>query len=199
MQEWRLQPQRMPSARTMRGIGRAVAGALVAGFMLTAVAPPVRGAGSDEQPLVGIGVVIGLPGTGDSFLDPDIIDASIIGILKGAGLEPWRDQIKPRHVAIVMLSAALPSGAAQGAKIDVTISPIGDSRSLAGGTLLVTPLRDGAGIVQAIGQGRIAPETARPDTLPDSGKSIGARHVQLAQGAVIYRHRTVEQQASIAP
>jgi hypothetical protein len=94
---------------------------------------------SERGMLVGVGVVIGLPGTGDSAIDANAIDSSIVGVLKRAGLEPWRDQIKPGRIAVVMLSAELPVGARDGTQIAVSVSAIGDARSIAGGTLLVTP------------------------------------------------------------
>jgi flagellar basal body P-ring protein FlgI len=94
--------------------GRAVVAALVAALTLSALAPLVRAddsappqlaTASEQGLLVGVGVVIGLPGTGDSAIDAAAIDSSIVGVLKRAGLEPWRDQIKPGRIAVVMLSA----------------------------------------------------------------------------------------------
>lgn len=127
---------------------------------------------AESEPLVGVGLVIGLEGTGDSIVDPAAIDQTIVGVLKRAGLEPWRDQIGPGKVAVVMLSAELPVGTRDGATLDVAIQSIGDASSLAGGTLLVAPLRDSAGVVQAVGQGSLAVDDDN-----------------LADGAVVQRQR----------
>jgi flagellar P-ring protein precursor FlgI len=134
---------------------------LLAGLLLltagrAAAADDMAPADGNAEPLVGVGLVIGLPGTGDSVVDSDFVQSSIVGILKSAGLEPWKDEIKPGRVAMVMLSAELPRDAGDGAVIDVDVRALGNAKSLAGGTLLVAPLRDAAGIVHAVGQGAIA-------------------------------------------
>lgn len=131
------------------------------------------------EPLVGVGLVIGLPGTGDSVVDPAVVETSIVGILKRAGLEPWRGQIGPGKVAVVMLSAEMPGEIRDGETLDVTVQPIGNASSLAGGTLLVAPLRDAEGVVHAVGQGSLAVDDNR-----------------LADGAVVQHRRT--DQATVA-
>ena len=174
--------------------------ATVLAAVLLLIAPLVRAddgeavtlaAGGDKDLLVGIGIVVGLPGTGDSTIDPAVIDASIIGVLKRAGLEPWRDQIAPGRVAVVMLSAALPEAPGDGARIDVSISAIGDARSISGGKLLVTPLRDAEGIVHAVGKGMIAAGL-------DSRGAV-LRTGELAQGAVIHRQGAGDDYAALTP
>lgn len=155
-----------------------LAGAALIGSMQWASADDVTRTASislESEPLVGVGLVIGLQGTGDSAVDPAVIDASIVGVLRRAGLEPWRDQIAPGKVAVVMLSTEMPTGARDGTALDVTLQPIGDASSLAGGTLLVAPLRDAAGAVHAVGQGSLATGDAR-----------------LAGGAVV-QHRLADQ------
>jgi flagellar P-ring protein FlgI len=195
----------MLSARMMRR-GRKLAAALATVLMLSATAPAVRAgeagaptAAADEQGmLVGVGVVIGLPGTGDSTLDANALDSSIVGVLKRAGLEPWRDQIKPGRVAVVMLSAQLPDGAHDGAKIAVSVSAIGDARSIAGGTLLVAPLRDADGTVHAIGQGLIAADGAPPAAVV-AASSTTMRTGELAQGAVLKHQAADRNYAALTP
>lgn len=127
---------------------------------------------AESEPLVGVGLVIGLEGTGDSIVDSAAIDETIVGVLKRAGVEPWRDQIGPGKVAVVMLSAELPVGTRDGATLDVSIRSIGNASSLTGGILLVAPLRDSAGVVQAIGQG-----------------SLSVENSNLTDGAVVQRQR----------
>jgi len=182
--------------------GRRLAAALAAVLMLSATAPAARadqaGASSEQGMLVGVGVVIGLPGTGDSTVDANAIDSSIVGVLKRAGLEPWRDQIKPGRVAVVMLSAELPDGARDGTTIAVSVSAIGDARSIAGGTLLVAPLRDADGTVQAIGQGLIAADGAPPAAVV-AASTATTRTGELAQGAVIKHQDADRNYAALTP
>lgn len=168
---------------TKSTLSRAIilAGALLFGSAQWAAADdaiPASSTSADGEPLVGVGLVIGLHGTGDSAIDPAIIDNSIVGVLKRAGLEPWRNQIGPGKVAVVMLSAAMPAEASDGTILDVSIQPIGNASSLAGGTLLVAPLRDAAGVVHAVGQGPLA--------AADGGVAGGAvvRHQHAARTTV---------------
>jgi flagellar P-ring protein FlgI len=188
--------------------GRTVAAALVAALMLSALAPlaraddgapPQLATASEQGMLVGVGLVIGLPGTGDSAVDANAIDSSIVGVLKRAGLEPWRDQIKPGRIAVVMLSAELPDGARDGTQIAVSVSAIGDARSIAGGTLLVTPLRDADGTVHAIGQGLIAADGAPTAAVLAAAADAGTRTGELARGAVVKRQATDRDYAELTP
>jgi flagellar P-ring protein FlgI len=185
--------------------GRAAFAALLAILMLS-LAPLARAddgqkpnvAADEQDMLVGVGVVIGLPGTGDSRIDANAIDSSIVGILKRAGLEPWRDQIKPGRIAVVMLSAQLPDGAHDGTRIAVSISAIGDARSIAGGTLLAAPLRDSDGTVHAIGQGLIAADGA-PSAAIIAAADTGMRSGELSQGAIIKHQVASRDYASATP
>jgi flagellar P-ring protein precursor FlgI len=143
--------------------------------------------------------VIGLPGTDDSAIDANAIDSSIVGVLKRAGLEPWRDQIKPGRVAMVMLSAQLPDGAREGTQIAVSVSAIGDARSIAGGTLLVAPLRDADGTVHAIGQGPIAADGAPTASVLAAAAGAAMRTGELTQGAVVRRQAAGRSYAELTP
>jgi len=195
----------MLSAGTAMRRGRAAIAALVVALTLSA-APLARAdeagaasvAAGEPGMLVGMGVVIGLPGTGDSTLDANALDSSIVGVLKRAGLEPWRDQIKPGRVALVMLSAELPEGAPDGTKIAVSVSAIGDARSIAGGTLLVAPLRDADGAVHAIGQGLIAADGAPPAAVV-AASAATMRTGALAQGATVKHQVADRSYAALTP
>lgn len=142
------------------------------------------------EPLVGVGLVIGLAGTGDSAIDAKIVDSSIIGTLKRVGIEPWQGEIEPGRVAMVVLSAEMPRDARDGAMIEVRVRAIGNAGSLAGGTLLVAPLRDGAGAVHAVGQGSIAAQELAPagDAIVRAALDRRLPEGRLAQGAAI-RHQ----------
>jgi flagellar P-ring protein precursor FlgI len=166
-----------------------VAAILPAMSALAARAQDATAADGGDNVLVGVGLVIGLAGTGDSTVDQAVVDASIVGVLRRAGLEPWRDQIEPGRVAVVMVSAELPRGSSEGAKIDVDVTAIGDARSIAGGTLLVAPLHDGDGVVHATGQGLIAVRTSSSGTVQASAAVAGLREAQIAEGAVIARQK----------
>jgi flagellar P-ring protein precursor FlgI len=188
--------------------GRTAIPALVAALTLPALTPlaraddglaPQLAVASEESMLVGVGVVIGLPGTGDSAIDANAIDSSIVGVLKRAGLEPWRDQIKPGRVAMVMLSAQLPDGAREGTQIAVSVSAIGDARSIAGGTLLVAPLRDADGTVHAIGQGPIAADGAPTASVLAAAAGAAMRTGELTQGAVVRRQAAGRSYAELTP
>jgi len=188
--------------------GRAAVAALVGALTLSALAPLARADDSappqlatavEQGMLVGVGVVIGLPGTGDSAIDANAIDSSIVGVLKRAGLEPWRDQIKPGRIAVVMLSAQLPDGARDGTQIAVSVSAIGDARSIAGGSLLVTPLRDADGTVHAIGQGLIAADGAPTAAVLAAATDAGMRTGELARGAVVKRQDADRDYAELTP
>jgi flagellar P-ring protein precursor FlgI len=185
--------------------GRAAFAALLA-ILTLSLAPLARAddgqkpnvAAHEEDMLVGVGVVIGLPGTGDSRIDANAIDSSIVGILKRAGLEPWRGQIKPGRIAVVMLSAQLPDGARDGTRIAVSISAIGDARSIAGGTLLAAPLRDSGGTVHAIGQGLIAADGV-PSAAIIAASDTSMRSGALAQGAILKQQVASRDYAAATP
>jgi len=93
--------------------------------------------------LVGYGLVVGLNGTGDSP-NTEFTIRSIVNMLERMGIHVERDrigQVKLKNVAAVMVTASIPPFSRIGNKMDVVISSIGDSKSLLGGTLLITPLR----------------------------------------------------------
>lgn len=173
------------AAAGLRRSRAAVAAALFLLSSLSAGAAAADDGGDKETLLVGVGLVIGLDGTGDSAIDPTFVDASIVGVLKRAGLEPWRGAIEPGRVAMVMLNAELPENAHDGMKIEVSVNAIGDARSLAGGTLLVVPLRDTEGRVHAIGKGSVAADAGTADLVRLT--EAAARQGRLAGGALIAR------------
>lgn len=108
-----------------------------------------------SNPLVGYGLVTGLAGTGDSSRSR-ATRQSISNMLARFGLYVPIDQVQSRNVAAVMVSAELPPFARAGDRLDVTVTSIGDARSLLGGALLMTPLRGPDNAVRALAQGPIA-------------------------------------------
>jgi flagellar P-ring protein FlgI len=107
-----------------------------------------------DNPLVGYGIVTGLAGSGDSSRNEVTRQAlrNVLGRL-GAAVQP--EQISSRNVAVVLVTATLPPSANIGDKIDVTVTSVGDARSLAGGTLMMTPLMGPDQKTYALAQGAL--------------------------------------------
>ena len=112
--------------------------------------------GVRDNPLVGYGLIVGLNGTGDKLTNAGFTRQSLIGMLERLGVNTRDDSLQTKNVAAVMVTANLPPFARQGTYIDVTVSALGDATSLAGGTLLVTPLLGADGEVYAVAQGPVA-------------------------------------------
>ncbi len=112
--------------------------------------------GVRENQLVGYGLVVGLAGTGDSLRNSPFTRQSLAAMLERLGVNASNGNLNTRNVAAVMVTANLPAFAAQGSRIDVTVSALGDARSLAGGQLLVTPLMGADQQVYAVAQGPLA-------------------------------------------
>lgn len=109
--------------------------------------------GVRENPIIGYGLVIGLNGTGDS--GGEITNSSLKKMFEKLGLNP-RNEVSSKNVASVIVTAKLPPFGRIGQRIDLVISSIGDASSLAGGTLIVTPLKGGDDQVYAVASGQIS-------------------------------------------
>ncbi|MFP5384983.1 MAG: flagellar basal body P-ring protein FlgI [Bacteriovoracia bacterium] len=109
--------------------------------------------GVRENPLIGYGLVIGLNGTGDG--GGEITNTSLKKMFQTLGLNPQKE-VTSKNVAAVIVTAKLPAFGRVGQKLDVTVSSIGDASSLAGGTLLVTPLKGGDGQIYAVANGPLS-------------------------------------------
>jgi flagellar P-ring protein precursor FlgI len=112
--------------------------------------------GVRQNQLIGYGLVVGLNGTGDTLNNIPFTKQSLQAMLERLGVNIRGAQIRTGNVAAVMVTANLPAFSTQGTRIDVTVSALGDSKSLQGGTLLVTPLLGADGNVYAVGQGSVA-------------------------------------------
>jgi flagellar P-ring protein precursor FlgI len=142
--------------------------ALAAGLVLLAgMAPAIAGSrikdlvnieGVRGNQLIGYGLVVGLNGTGDFLQNDPFTRQSLEAMLERLGVNIHGQQIMTSDVAAVMVTANLPAFGTQGTPIDVTVSAMGDAKSLMGGTLLVTPLLGADGNVYAVAQGSIAIE-----------------------------------------
>ncbi|WP_434289784.1 flagellar basal body P-ring protein FlgI [Celeribacter sp. SCSIO 80788] len=105
--------------------------------------------------LVGYGLVVGLNGTGDGIRNAPFTEEIMSSILERLGVNVTGEQFRPKNVAAVFVTADLPPFSRAGSKIDVTVSAIGDAKSLLGGTLIMTPLNAPDGHIYAVAQGTI--------------------------------------------
>lgn len=126
--------------------------------------------GYPPQPLIGYGLVVGLNKTGDRR--QTIFSAqTLANMLEKLGVIVAGEQVKIENIAAVMVTAELPPFARAGSRLDVTVSSVGDARSLQGGTLLATALRGPDGSLHALAQG--------PLTLGGFGGGTGGNSVQV--------------------
>ena len=112
--------------------------------------------GVRDNMLVGYGLVVGLNGTGDSLNNSPFTEQSLIGMLERLGVNVRDEKLNTKNIAAVMVTSTLPPFTNQGSRVDVTISALGDAKSLQGGTLLVTPLLGADSQVYAVAQGPVA-------------------------------------------
>lgn len=105
--------------------------------------------------LVGYGLVVGLNGSGDGLRNAPFTEEILSNLLERLGVNVTGEQLRPKNVAAVMVTAALPPFSRAGARIDVTVSAIGDAKSLLGGTLVMTPLNGADGQIYAVAQGAV--------------------------------------------
>jgi flagellar P-ring protein precursor FlgI len=106
--------------------------------------------------LVGYGLVVGLDGTGDQTIQTPFTIQALNSMLMQMGINvPPGTNMRLRNVAAVMVTAVLPPLAQPGQVIDITVSSMGNARSLRGGTLLMTPLKGADGQVYAMAQGNL--------------------------------------------
>ncbi|CAE6815789.1 flagellar basal body P-ring protein FlgI [Paraburkholderia aspalathi] len=188
-------------------LGRAVAFFALACAALPVVTPAhaerlkdlVQIQGVRDNPLIGYGLVVGLDGTGDQTTQTPFTTQTLANMLANLGIsinnqaagstnqQSSLSNIQLKNVAAVMVTAVLPPFARPGEAIDVTVSSLGNAKSLRGGTLLLTPLKGADGQVYALGQGNLA--------VGGAGASANGSKVQvntlaagrIAGGAIVER------------
>ncbi|WP_414708740.1 flagellar basal body P-ring protein FlgI [Ramlibacter sp.] len=145
------------------------AGVAAAAMALLAHAPARAASGGSERirdlasisgvrvnQLIGYGVVVGLDGSGDATNQVQFTGQSVQSLLSQFGVTlPPGVTPQMKNVAAVMVTAALPAFAQPGQQIDITVSSLGNARSLRGGTLLLTPLRGADSQIYAMAQGNL--------------------------------------------
>jgi flagellar P-ring protein precursor FlgI len=177
----------------MRTLGAAlVAGLIFAGNPVSAGATSrikdlANIEGVRQNQLIGYGLVVGLNGTGDTLNNIPFTRQSLQAMLERLGVNIRGQTLRTGNVAAVMVTANLPAFGTQGTRIDVTISALGDAKSLQGGTLLVTPLLGADGNVYAVAQGSLAIGGFQAEG--DAGKiTRGVPTVgRIANGAIVER------------
>jgi flagellar P-ring protein precursor FlgI len=133
--------------------------------------------GVRNNQLAGYGIVVGLDGTGDQTTQTPFTVSSIISMLGQMGVNiPPGTSLQLKNVAAVMVTANLPPFAKPGQAIDITVSSIGNAKSLRGGTLLMTPLKGADSQVYAMAQGNLL--------VAGAGASSGGSSVQVNQLSV---------------
>jgi flagellar P-ring protein precursor FlgI len=137
-------------------VGAALATAPAPVFAFSRVKDLVDVQGIRDNQLVGYGLVVGLNGTGDSLKNAPFTQLSIQTMLERMGTNTKGATMQTKNVAAVMVTANLPAFAAPGSRIDISVSAMGDAKSLQGGTLLVTSLYGADGAIYAVGQGAVA-------------------------------------------
>jgi len=121
-------------------LGAGLAAAPMQAFAFSRVKDLVEVEGIRDNMLVGYGLVVGLNGTGDSLKNAPFTQQSLQTMLERLGVNTRGTTMQTKNVAAVMVTANLPAFAAQGTRIDISVSAMGDAKSLQGGTLLVTTL-----------------------------------------------------------
>lgn len=126
--------------------------------------------------LLGYGIVVGLPGTGDS--KSKLAEESVRNLLGSLGQRIDEGSIGARNVAAVLVTAEIPAFANRGNRINAVVSSIGDAKSLEGGVLIQTPLQGGDGVIYGVAQG---PVTSSGRASRDRGRTVGS----VVSGATI--------------
>jgi flagellar P-ring protein precursor FlgI len=174
------------------GWGRFVVAVALTFFACIAHAERVRDlaqvAGVRQNQLVGYGLVAGLDGSGDQTSQAPFTTQSLDNMLQQFGITvPANVRPQLKNVAAVMVTADLPPFSKPGQTIDITVSSIGNSKSLRGGSLLMTPLKGADGQVYAVAQGNLV-----IGGVSASGKSGSSVQVNISNSGRVPNGATVE-------
>ncbi|MQP64694.1 flagellar basal body P-ring protein FlgI [Niveispirillum sp. SYP-B3756] len=137
--------------------------------------------------LLGYGLVVGLNGTGDRLQNSPFTQQSLEGMLERLGVNITGLNVKTRNVAAVMVTATLPPFPRQGTRLDVSISTMGDAKSLSGGNLIATPLMGADGKIYAVAQGPVATAGYAVEGAAASVTKGVPTSGRIANGAIVER------------
>ncbi len=146
--------------------------------------------GVRHNQLIGYGIVVGLDSTGDQTTQTPFTTQAIANMLAQMGVTLSADQaakLQLKNVAAVMITTSLPPFAKPGQALDVTVSSMGNAKSLRGGTLLMTPLKGADGQVYAIAQGNVLVGGAGASS---GGSKVTVNHLsagRIPAGATVER------------
>ena len=148
-------------------------------------------AGVRDNPLIGYGIVVGLKGTGDTQ-QTLFTTQTLANVMQRMGVQTTPGTLQVKNVAAVFVTASLPPFSRSGMKVDVTVASVGDAKSLAGGVLLLTPLRGPDGEVYAAAQG---PLTLGGYSAGSGGNTKEVNHPtvgRVPEGATVERDAAIE-------
>ena len=144
--------------------------------------------GVRDNPLIGYGLIVGLDGSGDQTMQTPFTTQSLNNMLVQLGITmPPGASMQLKNVAAVIVTAALPPFARPGQTIDVTVSSLGNAKSLRGGTLLMTPLKGADGQVYALAQGNMVIGGAGASANGSSVKINQLSSGRIPAGAIVER------------
>ncbi|MET0606030.1 MAG: flagellar basal body P-ring protein FlgI [Beijerinckiaceae bacterium] len=146
----------MRALRTLILLTLSCAAMATPAFALSRIKDLAAVEGVRQNQLVGYGIVVGLNGTGDTLNNTPFTRQSATAMLERLGINTRGATMRTANMAAVIVTANLPPFSTQGTRIDITVSSLGDAKSLQGGTLLATPLLGADGEVYAVGQGSLA-------------------------------------------
>ncbi len=182
----------MSKAMGVKRLVMALLGILFSAMSATAHAERIKDLASVQgvrmNQLIGYGLVVGLDGSGDQTTQTPFTVQSIVNMLSNLGVTlPPGTSLQLKNVAAVMVTAALPAFARPGQQIDVTVSSMGNAKSLRGGTLVMTPLKGADGNVYAMAQGNVLVSGAGAAA---GGSKVQINHLsvgRIAAGATVER------------
>ncbi|ANZ22549.1 flagellar biosynthesis protein FlgA [Buchnera aphidicola (Diuraphis noxia)] len=146
--------------------------------------------GIRDNQLIGYGLIVGLDGTGDQSMQAPFTNQSLSNMLSQLNVAiPPDINMQLKNVAAVIVTANLPPFSHMGEKIDVKVSSIGNSKSLKGGTLLMTPLKGTDNQIYAIAQGDVL--VSEKDRF---GKKINYINLNQVNSGIINRGATIERE-----
>lgn len=137
--------------------------------------------------LVGYGLVVGLPGTGDRMRNTPFTEETLQAMLERMGVNIRGTTMRTQNVAAVSVTATMPAFARAGSRIDVQVSALGDATSLQGGTLLVSSLRALDGEIYAVAQGPVAVSGFKAQGAAASVTRGVPTSARISGGAIIER------------